>query len=288
MDTKVSGRRERILRETQTPYLVGEERAILAQFLARLEDECGDAIRRVILYGSKARGDTDEESDTDLLIVATDSEALAKVEQITHADEFQIENGPRTSWRLLTENDYAEYRRLMFPFYVNVRRDGVELWNPAAGLIEEIEFPLDFPEGEPRAMTPETIETIRRYIEETRDEWKAVEKLRDDMPLSAIPHAYFAAFYAATAALYAVNVVRGKHAGVRDAISEFLVKPKLLEEEYKDVYHRLLNGREVINYRVFRDKDEMLDDDQARQLLRDAERFVARMERFLRERGAIE
>lgn len=286
MVEKIVGRGEKFLREMPTPYLVSEEREMLARFLARLERECGEAIRRVILYGSKARGDVHEDSDTDVLVVVADDATLEQVKSVTHEKEFQIENGSGISWRLLTEDDYAEYRRLAFPFYVNVRREGVELWNPAASLIEEIEYRLDFQEGAARAMTPQTMALIRRYVEEAQDEWKVVEKLRDEMPLSAIPHAYYAAFYVATAALYAVNVVRNKHAGVRDGLSEFLVKPKLLEENYKDIYNRLMNGRVNVNYRPFQDK--ILTDDEARQLLKDAERLIARLERFLRERGAMD
>jgi len=283
----VSGRGEKLWREMQTPYLVAEEREVLARFLARLERECGDAIRRVILYGSKARGDVHEDSDTDVLVVVADDATRAKVQGITREASFCELAGCSFSWRILTEAEYAEYRRLRFPFYVNLRRDGIELWNPAASLIEEFEYPLNFREGVPRPMTPETIALIRRYVEEAQNEWQAVEKLRAEMPLSAIPHAYYAAFYMATAALYAVNVVRNKHAGVRDGLSEFLVKPQLLEESYKDIYSRLTNARVNVNYRPFQDEDKMLTDNQARQLLVDAERFIARMERFLRERGAL-
>lgn len=289
MVAKVSERRERILRETQVPYLVAEEREVLARFLARLESECGDAIRRVILFGSKARGEADAESDTDVLVVVSDDVTRDRIKAITREDEFRDTEGFWLSWRLLTEEDYAEYRRLLFPFYVNVRRDGVELWNPAASLIEEIEYPLDFQEGAPRAMTPETIETIRLHVEEAHERWKIAEKLRAETPLFAIPPAYYAAFYMATAGLYTISVVRTKHEGVRNALSEFLVQPGLIEEEYKDIYQRLLDGREWVDYRPFRKQQtKILTDDDARQLLCDAERFIARMEQFLRERGAIE
>ncbi len=277
-----------MLRETQTPYLVGEEREMLARFLARLESECGDAIRRVILYGSKARGDIHEDSDTDVLAVVSDDATRDKIRAITHEDEFTGTSGFWLSWRLLTEKEYAEYRRLLFPFYVNVRRDGVELWNPAANFIEEIEYPLDFQEGAIRVMTPETLETIRLHVEEAHERWKVAEKLRTEMPLFAIPPAYYAVFYLATSSLYAINVVRTKHEGVRSAFSEFLVQPKLIEQEYKDIYQRLLDGRIAVDYRPFHPDNEVLTDNEARQLLADAERFIARMEQFLRERGAIE
>lgn len=287
MIEKVLGRGEKFLRETQTPYLVSEEREVLARFLARLESACSDAIRRVILYGSKARGNVHADSDTDVLIVVTDDAARDTVQALTRAGEFWDTSGFWWNWRVLTEEDYAEYRRLMMPFYVNVRRDGIELWDPAASLIEEIEYPLDFQEGVAREMTPETLETIRLHIEEARERWKAAEKLREETPLFAIPLAYYAVFYLVTAALYSVNVVRTKHEGVRSALNEFLVQPGLLEEEYKDIYQRLLDGRVSVDYRPFRPTQKVLTDDEARQLLGDAERLIARLEQLLRERGAI-
>ncbi len=107
MTAKIDGRGEKILREAQAPYLVAEERELLARFLARLESECGDAIRRVILYGSKARGDIHEDSDTDVLVVVLDDATRDKIKAITHEDEFTDTRGFRLSWRLLTEKDYA-------------------------------------------------------------------------------------------------------------------------------------------------------------------------------------
>jgi hypothetical protein len=40
-----------------TPY----EREVLAEFLSRLRERCSDRIAHVWLFGSKARGDFDEE-----------------------------------------------------------------------------------------------------------------------------------------------------------------------------------------------------------------------------------
>lgn len=290
MAAKVSGRGEKILRETQTPYLATAEREVLARFIAHLEAECGDEIRRVILFGSKARGDAAEDSDTDVLIVVTDESTRERVEAITRKDAFEMADSSWMNWRILTEEDYADQRRLGFPFYVNIRRDGKELWDETAALIEETEYPLEFQEGASREMTPETIETIRMYVHEAHQSWEAVARLRDDMPLFAIPPAYYAAFYVTSAALYAVNVVRGKHKGVRDGLSEFLIKPKLIEAEYQDIYIRLMNSRIAVDYRPFRErtKTQVPTDEEARQLLDDAERFIARMEQFLRERGAID
>jgi uncharacterized protein (UPF0332 family) len=291
MVEKGLGRGEKILRETQTPYLVSEDREVLARFLARLESECGDAIRRVILYGSKARGDADVESDTDLLIVAADGDVMPRVEQIEYDVNFETNSG--ISSIIVSERKYHYWQSVMHTLYVNIRRDGVELWDPDAWAIEERQVPLDFVEGEFRQMDDATRKTIQYHVDNARYFWEQALLLKEKFLRGAVSRAYYAAFHMATAALYAVNVVRGKHRGVEGAISQFLVKSGFIESEYHKMFGELMRGRIVSDYGGERDPDgrikqEILSDAVMEQMLADAERFIARMEQFLRERGAIE
>ena len=69
MKQKGQARADRVLAEERVPYLADRERKSLARFLERLEAECGDRVQRVVLFGSRARGDHDAESDVDLLKV---------------------------------------------------------------------------------------------------------------------------------------------------------------------------------------------------------------------------
>jgi uncharacterized protein (UPF0332 family)/predicted nucleotidyltransferase len=293
MATQVSGRGEKFLRETQAPYLANEEREVLARFLARLESECGDAIRRVILFGSKARGEADKESDTDLLVVATDKDAAARVYQVE--ETFKSESYAPISVLVATVEGYRNLQYLKSPIYVNIRRDGVELWNPAAQLREESEIPLDFIEGEFREMNKATRDSIQDYVRRSHAYWKQTLYMKQGGFLDgAVSRAYYAVFCAASAALYAVNIVRGKHSGIEAAISQFLVKPGFIEPEYADLYTRLMKTRIQIDYGKERDDEpgvrqfETPPEAVLEQMLTDAERFVARMEQFLRERGAID
>ncbi len=284
MAVRISG--HNLLQEARTPYLTVQDRDEVAALLARLEAECAQDVRRVILYGSKARGDAESESDVDLLIVANDG--AKRVQQVVEA--FKREQGRWTEPQVISAEEYRNYQRLKLPFYVNARRDGIELWDEEALRSEERQVPLDFAEGEFRAMDYETTETIRLYVGEARAMWQEAGLLEKEIgPLRALHSAYYAAFNWVTAALYSLNVVRGKHTGIRDALSEFLVKPKLLEEEYKDIYQRLMDARIWSDYQKVK-KEHVNDwtDEDARKLLRDAERFNGRMEQFLRERGAIE
>ncbi len=284
MSVQLLSKRSELLSPERVPYLTEQERAQVAELLARLEMECEADVQRVILYGSKARGDAVEESDIDLLVATTNG--YERVKKICY--EIEYENC-FVAPMVFSREDWEYYQNLKLPFYVNVRRDGIELWDEYAARLEETRVLLDFPEGELRPLDYETIEVIRLYVSESREMWRNAQVIEDDgRSLYALPSAYRAAFSLATAALYMVNVVRDKHKGVRDAISQFLVKAGLLEEEYKDIYVRLFNARGYVDYgKAKRDTKNEVTPEQATQLLREAERLIAHFEQFLRERGAM-
>lgn len=284
---KARSRRDKLLHEGKASYLTTPDRQVLARLLAHLEEKCGDQIRRVILFGSRARGDADEESDLDLLIVTADGEEQVKA--VT--EQFGWAENLYGTTLIFSEEEYREWQRLKMPLYVNVRRDGVELWDEAAWSAEERDFPLDFEEGELRPMDEATKETIRLYVEEANSNWEAAEELVAAGMLDyAVGRAYYAAFYLVTAALYAVNVVRGKHRAVLGAVSQFLIKPGLIEKECADIYKALMDGREWVDYRPFKQLEgkKPLSETEMQQLLADAERLMVRLKQFLRQQGALE
>ncbi len=273
---KGKARVDRVLTEERISYLTDRERKGLTRFLKRLEAECGDRVQRVVLFGSRARGDHDAESDVDLLVVTAEEQDKAVVDSLIPRDDVVFFT------LTMSEAKYRRYQRLQFPLYVNLRRDGIELWDPEQAEVEQREHPLHFPEGKQRTMDKATKETITFYLLQAHHNLQAVHALQEDDLLDiALSRAYYACFYALTAALYAINVVRGKHSGVQASLSQFLVKPGLVEPECKDIYNALKDKRESSDY----DPRFVADPEEARKLLAEAERFVARMEAFLREQG---
>ena len=55
-------------------HLANNEREALDAFVSRLCEQYAGHLERVVLFGSKARGDGDAESDLDVLIVLNDSD----------------------------------------------------------------------------------------------------------------------------------------------------------------------------------------------------------------------
>ena len=84
---------------------------------------------RMFLFGSQARGDADESSDWDILI-------LLDKERIKNAD-FDAVVYPivELGWRLGIEINpilytYADWEKRSFtPFYKNIQKDKIELWH---------------------------------------------------------------------------------------------------------------------------------------------------------------
>ena len=84
-----------------------------------------------------------------------------------------------------------------------------------------------------------------------------------------------------------MNIVRGKHSGIEAAVSQFLVKPGLLEEEYHGIFVKLQKGRLSAHYATqMKLKGETLvPEEEMPGLLIEGERYIERMKRFLIERG---
>jgi uncharacterized protein (UPF0332 family)/predicted nucleotidyltransferase len=274
-------RRAKLISEERLPYLTERERQALARFLERLEAQAGDRVQHVIFFGSKARGDAEPYSDVDLMVVAD----MGPDELRPLAADLETEDGVALMPLVRKPGEYERLRRLKMPLYINVRRDGVELWDEERWQEERRSSPLDFEEGLFRVVDESTQETVAVYLRDSQHNLRAAsDLLKLDYPDIATSRAYYAAFDAATAGLYILNVVRGKHAAIKAALHQFLIKPGYLEPEYGLLYEALYKGRIYSDY-IRPDQEPQFTEEQLHQFPAEAERFVARIQRFLQEHG---
>lgn len=265
-------------------HLTAREQRALTEYLSRLKEEYGDAVVRVVLYGSKARGDCDKESDLDLLVVmgSDDPRLLEAVEQISFP--LKLDYGVALSELVVGASRYDWMRNHEEPLFRNIRDEGVELW----------------PNYQPAAdERPQTCHHSKPWEEQVDENTKLVigtrlERCKDDMETArllieqgkyrqAISRAYYAVFAIASAALLVFDIRFHKHSAVESAVHQYLIKPGLIEPEYGRIYSQAFKHRLEADY-----KDEaQFSEEKARPILDDAERFVARLEEYLRSVKAI-
>ena len=123
---------ESVTRNSKLAHLKENERRALAELVERLRRRYGDDLLRVVLFGSKARGDFDEESDLDVLVVVTrisDADYWRhRREIIAETYDLELEHGAVFSFLLLDEPEYAQMRRWNLLINRNIERDGITLW----------------------------------------------------------------------------------------------------------------------------------------------------------------
>jgi predicted nucleotidyltransferase len=86
-----------------------------------------DPSAKVILFGSRARGDERKDSDWDILVLTSYPLDLEKERKFrNHLYDLELETGEPFSLFAYSESDWNS-RQKITPFYFNVIKEGVEL-----------------------------------------------------------------------------------------------------------------------------------------------------------------
>jgi predicted nucleotidyltransferase len=112
----------------QVSGLTDNERAALADYLIQLHETCGNRILRVVLFGSKARGDSGPESDIDLFVVLQGELNGLKKTLVDLSYEISLNHGVVLSDLVVGERRYGWMSQYREPIFVEVEREGIELW----------------------------------------------------------------------------------------------------------------------------------------------------------------
>ncbi|MCM1115569.1 MAG: nucleotidyltransferase domain-containing protein [Clostridium sp.] len=102
---------------------------ILDEVCNRAKDEFGTALDAVILYGSYARGDYDEESDIDVMIIADmPSEKIRAFSKLfsDYSLDIDLKYDIVLSLVLQDKATYDRYKST-YPFFKNIEKEGVDL-----------------------------------------------------------------------------------------------------------------------------------------------------------------
>ena len=103
---------------------------ITGKVVQAARDSLGGKLDKVILYGSYARGDHDDESDIDIMVLADipREDTLHATFMISDASgDLSLEYDTLVSIHVTDCSTFYEYIDVL-PFYMNVMKDGVELY----------------------------------------------------------------------------------------------------------------------------------------------------------------
>lgn len=102
---------------------------VLDEFIKGVHQILGNKVKKIILYGSYARGDYNKHSDIDIMILTdlTDYEIEKyRVKISDFAFDIELENDVMFS-PLIKNLDKFNKRVDIIPFYMNVQKEGVVL-----------------------------------------------------------------------------------------------------------------------------------------------------------------
>jgi predicted nucleotidyltransferase len=102
---------------------------ILSKFVAGCKEIFGDKLCDVILFGSFARGDYDDDSDIDLMIIVDmdDADARKLMDDVYEiSSDIDLQYGTLLSPLVRSKRDF-DFRKTVSDFYQNVEQEGVSM-----------------------------------------------------------------------------------------------------------------------------------------------------------------
>jgi predicted nucleotidyltransferase len=109
------------------PHLMSNDQAAIMDYVARIRGRFPNRVLAVALFGSKARGDADAESDIDLLVLVDTEDREFRSELWRIASDVSLDYNVVLSARVFGQDRWAEARRMRLPLYRAIVADGVPL-----------------------------------------------------------------------------------------------------------------------------------------------------------------
>jgi predicted nucleotidyltransferase len=108
-------------------YLTKEEKAGLVEIKQRVQSMVGQRLRGIRLFGSKARGDFDPESDLDIAILVDSLDRETKRKIIDVVADVEIKFLVVVSSLVLSWDDFQSLRARERRIAIDIEREGIPL-----------------------------------------------------------------------------------------------------------------------------------------------------------------
>ncbi len=104
-----------------------EEQTWLDEYRKVLDERHPGTVLRMVIYGSKARGDAREDSDLDVLLVVKDGTDHLKLPLREIGYELAVVSDAVPSILAYTQEEWEDRKRRGFPFQQAVEHEGVSV-----------------------------------------------------------------------------------------------------------------------------------------------------------------
>lgn len=256
---------------------LNERRAVEA-FVDALRRDVDGRLLLLALFGSKARGDDEPNSDIDFLVV-TDGEPREMERRLTTlAAGLGLEHDVLINTLTFSRDRWADFARRRAAFWQNVQRDGMVMLR-SPHLPASLSIGGTGSDGWTADHQPE----VRDYLTSA---WQALHTAESQFQqgsdyLVVANRAYYAIFYAANAALATQGRQLSRHPAVMALFREHFIKSGAIEPSYLYDYDEAMKRRHLSDY----DLNAAISADFVRVSLEAAQRFVSRVERYLHAHG---
>jgi uncharacterized protein len=114
----------------QSEHLLENEQSALQEYAKRLTEFLGEEIRHLWLFGSKARGDFDDDSDIDVLIVLRHLDPNRRSVIRRMAARISLDYDILINTHILEEAEWEKAVRFHGTIWREIERDGIPLLQP--------------------------------------------------------------------------------------------------------------------------------------------------------------
>ncbi|MDY7075809.1 MAG: nucleotidyltransferase domain-containing protein [Chloroflexota bacterium] len=121
--------------ENRLDRLTNKERQVVMEFVEKVRQRFDGQLVAAVLFGSRARGEAELDSDMDVLVVMSNADPEIRKEIRHLAVEVWLEHDIYLSTRVWSRAHWCKLEELQTMLYCNIRRDGINLLglSPAAG-----------------------------------------------------------------------------------------------------------------------------------------------------------
>jgi len=105
------------------------DKALILEFKRRLPSDLERHVKRLIVFGSRVRGDAVEESDLDVIALVDEknSEIEKELDDIVYQVMWDYDFKPIISLKVFAESRFKDALDHGFSFYMHVEKEGVSV-----------------------------------------------------------------------------------------------------------------------------------------------------------------